>query len=117
MGDACSAMGGPGKGKGGGGVDGTLPRRNIESFSGNAQFGDRNRGMIDWALVFEEERRREKELAAKRPPPSKRPQLAEISDYDMAAMAVAWAEKAGEKPKKKRKRKVDEEEDSNKETA
>ena len=83
-------MGG-GKGKSTVGVDGTLPRRNVESFGGNAQFGDRNRGMIDWALVFEEERRRERDIAAKRPPPSKRPQLAEISDYDMVTPASRCA--------------------------
>merc|ERR1711939_71820 len=99
------AMGG-GKGKGCG-VDGTLPRRNVKSFAGNAQFGDRNRGMVDWQAVFDEERKRERERNAHHTAP-KRPPLNEISETEMSAMAEAWAAKAGPaKKKKKKKRKVE----------
>lgn len=64
-------------------MDGTLPRRNIESFGGNAQFGDRNKGMIDWQLVFQQERQREAELRAKRGVGALKPPIQEISEYDM----------------------------------
>jgi hypothetical protein len=74
--------GGKGKGKGDVGVDGTLPRKNVESFQGNSMYGDRNKGMIDWPLVFQQERERVRELTDRRGPDPNDP-IQPINDGNM----------------------------------
>merc|ERR1712159_808663 len=90
---------GMGGGKGGkAGVDGTLPR-----MEGAGRMGE-NR--VNWQLIFEEERMREKENAARNKTGPKRPELADIDESDMAAMASAWAAKQQPSKKKRKKSKT-----------
>ena len=62
-----------------------MPRKNVESFAGNAQYGDRNKGLVDWKMVFAGERERYAVQTALKGTPTPRKRVHE-DEVDVEAM-------------------------------
>eukprot|EP00658_Telonema_sp_P-2_P015431 TRINITY_DN15932_c0_g1_i1.p2 TRINITY_DN15932_c0_g1~~TRINITY_DN15932_c0_g1_i1.p2 ORF type:complete len:118 (+),score=28.90 TRINITY_DN15932_c0_g1_i1:230-583(+) len=90
-------------------MEGNMPRKNVESFAGNAQYGDRNKGLVDWKIIFQGERSKYasqnalKGTATQR----KRPYAKEIDTEGLEDATTRWI--AAQKAKKQ---KAEEEKDA-----
>merc|ERR1712134_252511 len=83
-------------------MEGNMPRKNVESFQGNAQYGDRNKGLVDWKVVFAGERERYAASAALKGVPThrKRPRPGEVDVEALETAAKEWADDADNRKKK-----------------
>ena len=100
-----------------------MPRKNVESFAGSAQYGDRNKGLVDWKVVFAGERERYAVQSALKGTPTqrKRPHADEIDIEELVcilrltrarlifcgqtAAAAEYAAQAAERKKNKKNKK------------
>eukprot|EP00656_Telonema_subtile_P002408 TRINITY_DN11065_c0_g1_i10.p1 TRINITY_DN11065_c0_g1~~TRINITY_DN11065_c0_g1_i10.p1 ORF type:complete len:117 (+),score=35.98 TRINITY_DN11065_c0_g1_i10:117-467(+) len=95
-------------------MEGNMPRKNVESFAGNAQYGDRNKGLVDWKMVFAAERERYAVQTALKGTPTqrKRPHADEVEVDELESAAKEWKEQAGARKKAKEDAKIKAEEDA-----